>query len=58
MAARKPWNRSNWIAVEFNLLYRWHSLVPDTVSTPDGERDTKTFLQTTTRSSSTAVSSG
>ncbi len=19
------WNRSNWIAVEFNLLYRWHS---------------------------------
>ena len=23
------WNRPNWIAVEFNLLYRWHGLVPD-----------------------------
>ena len=26
------WNRPNWIPVEFNLLYRWHSLVPDRVS--------------------------
>jgi prostaglandin-endoperoxide synthase 2 len=22
------WNRPNWIPLEFNLLYRWHSLVP------------------------------
>ncbi|MBV9825539.1 MAG: heme peroxidase [Alphaproteobacteria bacterium] len=26
-----PWNRENWIPVEFNLLYRWHSLVPTDV---------------------------
>ena len=26
------WNRQNWIPVEFNLLYRWHSLVPELVS--------------------------
>ena len=26
------WNRTNWIATEFNLLYRWHSLVPDAVT--------------------------
>jgi prostaglandin-endoperoxide synthase 2 len=24
-----PWNRSNWVAVEFNLLYRWHMLAPE-----------------------------
>lgn len=25
------WNRPNWITVEFSLLYRWHSLMPDTI---------------------------
>ena len=24
------WFRPNWMAIEFNLLYRWHSLVPST----------------------------
>ncbi len=27
---KAAWNRQNWIPVEFNLLYRWHSLVPET----------------------------
>ena len=26
--ANEPWQRPNWMAIEFNLLYRWHSLVP------------------------------
>ncbi|RBO53794.1 heme peroxidase [Rhodovulum sp. BSW8] len=38
----KPWNKPNWIPIEFNLLYRWHSLTPacfDLADTPvPGER--------------------
>jgi len=28
-AERQNWYRTNWIALEFDLLYRWHGLVPD-----------------------------
>jgi len=35
---RNPrWYRHNWMAIEFNLLYRWHSLVP--ASFRIGDRD-------------------
>jgi prostaglandin-endoperoxide synthase 2 len=44
-AHAKKWNRSSWIAVEFNLLYRWHMLAPDTVTTDDGVVDAKDFLR-------------
>jgi len=45
MAANKRWNRSSWIAVEFNLLYRWHMLVPDHLTTDAGPVESKTFLR-------------
>ena len=31
IADEERWNRPNWCAVEFNILYRWHSLVPDAI---------------------------
>jgi prostaglandin-endoperoxide synthase 2 len=31
-----PWNRPNWMTVEFSLLYRWHSLMPDAIAWPAG----------------------
>ena len=30
-AEKKNWYRTNWITLEFDLLYRWHSLVPDEI---------------------------
>lgn len=31
IADGERWNRTNWMSIEFDLLYRWHSLVPDRV---------------------------
>ncbi len=32
---RRSWYRTPWIALEFDLLYRWHGLVPDTIKIGD-----------------------
>jgi prostaglandin-endoperoxide synthase 2 len=44
IADDERWNRPNWIAVEFNLLYRWHSLVPDAVGDGPGALSPGDFL--------------
>jgi Animal haem peroxidase len=35
IADEERWNRPNQIAIEFNLLYRWHMLVPDHIGDGD-----------------------
>ena len=35
IADEERWNRPNQIAIEFNLLYRWHMLVPDQIGGGD-----------------------
>ncbi len=44
IADEERWNRPNWIAIEFNLLYRWHSLVPDWIGEGADRLDPGDFL--------------
>lgn len=34
-AEKKSWYRLPWIALEFDLLYRWHGLIPDSMKVDD-----------------------
>jgi prostaglandin-endoperoxide synthase 2 len=43
IADDERWNRPNWCAIEFNLLYRWHPLVPDTIGTGPRALDASGF---------------
>ena len=38
MGVKEKWYRQNWMSIEFNLLYRWHSLVPSRVRVGGRER--------------------
>jgi len=29
--SNEKWYRQNWMTVEFTLVYRWHSMLPDTL---------------------------
>lgn len=41
-AEKQNWYRSNWISSEFDLAYRWHSLIPDYFSFNGEVLETKT----------------
>lgn len=31
----RKWKWTNWMAIEFNILYRWHSMIPDALKLGD-----------------------
>jgi len=43
-AGRERWYRQNWMSIEFNMLYRWHALVPSRVRVGGQDRDTGSVL--------------
>lgn len=44
VAEKETWYRSNRIHIEFNILYRWHGLVPDQFSFMPEPADPRSFL--------------
>ncbi|MGH2943732.1 MAG: peroxidase family protein [Solirubrobacteraceae bacterium] len=45
----EQWYRPNWMAIEFNLLYRWHSMVPSTFHLNGEDLPIEEMLYDTTR---------
>lgn len=36
IAWKAPWNKPNWMTVEFSLLYRWHTMIPNSINWATG----------------------
>lgn len=47
MAERQHWYRTNWVSIEFNLLYRWHSMVPEMFNVGDKQFRPDEFISNT-----------
>ena len=42
--ALRDWFRPNWMSIEFDMLYRWHALVPDQIKRNGVQTDYKDLL--------------
>lgn len=40
----EEWYRTNWISIEFDLLYRWHGLIPDVMEFGDTTYEPPQFM--------------
>lgn len=41
---KEHWYRQNWMSVEFSLVYRWHSLIPDNIRLNSRDYSTEEVL--------------
>jgi prostaglandin-endoperoxide synthase 2 len=44
IGAKQKWYRPNWMSVEFNLLYRWHTMIPSRIRVRGQDRAIKDVL--------------
>jgi prostaglandin-endoperoxide synthase 2 len=44
IGVNEKWYRQNWMSVEFNLLYRWHTMIPSNLRLGDRMRSLKDVL--------------
>jgi prostaglandin-endoperoxide synthase 2 len=44
IGVKEKWYRQNWMSVEFNLLYRWHTMIPSRIRVGGKDRDIKEVL--------------
>lgn len=44
LGATERWYRQNWMSIEFNVLYRWHAMVPNEVVVGGRRRSTAEVL--------------